>query len=75
MSSTAFLAITEAIGVKEKGCSPTNSCPVAIAFGIPAVLIDSPAVPGVFGSPEDDDIIVIDRVSKRGRIGRKVSTV
>jgi hypothetical protein len=75
MSSSASPAITEAIGVKDQGGPPTNSCPVAIASGIPAMMSDSPPVPGVFGSPEDDDIMVVDRGSKRGHTGRKVSTV
>jgi hypothetical protein len=43
--------------------------------GMPAVMIDSPAVHEVFGLPEDDDIIVVDRGSKRGRTALKVSTV
>jgi hypothetical protein len=42
---------------------------------MPAVMIDSPAVHGVFGPPEDDDIIVVDRDSKRGRTGRKFSSL
>jgi Protein of unknown function (DUF 659) len=75
MSSSASPAITEAIAVKDQGGTPTNSGPVAIASGIPAVMSDSAAVPGVFGSPEDGDIMVVYRGSKRGRTGRKVSTV
>jgi hypothetical protein len=75
MSSSASPGITEATGVKDQGGPPTNSGLVAIASGIPAVMSDSPAVPGVFGSPEDDDTMVVDRGSKRGRTGRKVSTV
>jgi hypothetical protein len=42
---------------------------------MPAVMIDSPAVRGVFGPPEDDDIIVVNRVFKRRSTGLKVSTV
>jgi hypothetical protein len=42
---------------------------------MPAVMIDSPAVHEVFRPPEDDDSIVVDRGSKRGRTGRKFSTV
>jgi hypothetical protein len=75
MSSSASPAITEATGVKDQGGPPTNSGPVAIASGIPAVMSGSPAVLGLFGSPEDDDIMVVDRGSKRGRTGRKVTTV
>jgi hypothetical protein len=75
MSSSASPANTEAIGVKDQGDPPRISGPVAIASGIPAVMSDSSAVPGVFGSPEDDDIMVVDRGSKRGHNGRKVSTV
>jgi hypothetical protein len=73
MSSSASPAITEAICVKDQGGPPTNTGPFAIASGILAVMSDSPAVPGVFGSPEDDDIMVVDRGSKRGRTGRKIS--
>jgi hypothetical protein len=75
MPSSASPAITEAIDFKGQGGPLTNSGPVAIAFGIPAAMSDSPAVPGVFGSPEGDDIMVVDRGSKRGRTGRRVSTV
>jgi hypothetical protein len=39
------------------------------------VMIDSLAVCEVFGPPEDDDIIVVNRGSRRGRTGLKVSTV
>jgi hypothetical protein len=61
---------------KDQGGPPTNSGPVAcFRYGMPAVLIDSPAVREVFGPPEDDDIIVVNRGSKRGRTGLKVSTV
>jgi hypothetical protein len=42
---------------------------------MPAVMIDSPALHEVFGPPEDYDTVVADRGSKRGRIGRKFSTV
>jgi hypothetical protein len=42
---------------------------------MPVVMIDSPVVREVFGLPEDDDIIVVNRGSKRGRTGIKVSTV
>jgi hypothetical protein len=73
MPSSAFPAITEAEDDKDQGGPPMNSCPVAIAFGMPAVMIDSPAVPGFFRPPEDDDIVVVDRRSKRGPTGRKVS--
>jgi hypothetical protein len=66
---------TEAVGDKRYRRSPTNSGPVAIACGMPAVMIDSPAVREVFGSSKDDDIIVVDRGSKRGSTGLKVSTV
>jgi hypothetical protein len=41
---------------------------------MPVVMIDSPAVREVFGPPEDDDVIVVNRGSKRGRTGLKVST-
>jgi hypothetical protein len=75
MSSSASASSTKAIGVKDQGGPPTNSGPVAIASGIPAVMSYSPAVPGVFRYSEDDDIMVIDSGSKRGRTGRKVSTV
>jgi hypothetical protein len=60
---------------KDQGGPATNSGPVAIASGMPVVMIDSPAVREVFGHPEDDDIIVVNRGSKRGRTGLKVSTV
>jgi hypothetical protein len=53
----------------------TNSGPVAIASGMPAVMIDSPAIHEVLGPPKDDDIVVVDRDSKCGRTGLKVSTV
>jgi hypothetical protein len=42
---------------------------------MPVVMIDSPAVREVFGPPEEEDIIVVNRGSKRGRTGLKVSTV
>jgi hypothetical protein len=61
--------------IKDQGDPPTNSCPVAIASGMPVVMIDSPAVLEVFGPPEDDNIIVVNRGSKRGRTELKVSTV
>jgi hypothetical protein len=60
---------------KDQGGPPTNSGPVAIASGVPLVMIDSPVVREVFGPPEDDDIILVNRGSKRGRTGLKVSTV
>jgi hypothetical protein len=60
---------------KDQGGSSTNSGPVAIASGMPVVMIDSPAFREVFGSPEDDDVIVVKRGSKRERTGLKVSTV
>jgi hypothetical protein len=60
---------------KDQGGSPTNSGPVAIASGMPVVMIDSPVVREVFGPPEDDDMMVVNRGSKRGRTGLKVSTV
>jgi hypothetical protein len=66
MSSFASPAITDAIGVKDQGSPPTNYGLVAIASGIPAVMSDSPAVPGVFRSPGADDIMVVDSGSKRG---------
>jgi hypothetical protein len=44
-----------------------------ILLRLPSLLIDSPAVPGVFGPPEDDDILVVVRGSKRRRTGRKFS--
>jgi hypothetical protein len=75
MSSSSSPAITEAICVQDQGGPSTNFGPVAIASGIPAMVSDSPAVPGVFGTPEDDDIMVFDRDSKRGRTGREFSTV
>jgi hypothetical protein len=53
----------------------TNSGPFAIASGMPVVMIDSTAIREVFGPPEDDDVIVVYRGSKRGRTGLKVSTV
>jgi hypothetical protein len=61
--------------IKDQGGPPTNSGPVAIASGMPVVMIDSPAVRELFGPPEDDDILVVNRDSKRGRTGLKVSTV
>jgi hypothetical protein len=64
MASSASPAITEAAGDKGQGGSPMNSGPVAIASGMPGVMFDSPAVPGVLGPPEDDDIIVVDPGSK-----------
>jgi hypothetical protein len=60
---------------KDQGGPPTYSGPIAIASGMPVVMSDSPAVREVFGSPEDDDVIVVNRGSKRGRTGLKVSTV
>jgi hypothetical protein len=72
MSYSDSPSIIEVIGVKHQGGPPTNSGPVAIASGIPAVMSDSSVVPGVFGSPEDVEIMVVDRGSKRGRTGRKV---
>jgi hypothetical protein len=60
---------------KDQGGPPTNSGPVAIGSGVPAVKIDSPAVREVFGPPEDDYIVVVNRGSKRGRTGLKESTV
>jgi hypothetical protein len=61
--------------IKDQGGPPTNSGPVAIASGMPVVMIDSPAVREVFGPPEGDDIFVVNRFSKRGRTGLKVFTV
>jgi hypothetical protein len=60
---------------KDQGGPPTNSGPVAIVSSMPVVMIDSPVVREVFGPAEDDDIIVVNRGSKRGRSGIKVSTV
>jgi hypothetical protein len=54
---------------------PTNSGPVAIASGMPVLMTDSPVVREVFGPPEVVDIIVVNRGSKRGRSGLKVSSV
>jgi hypothetical protein len=42
---------------------------------MPVVMIDSQAVRELFGPPKDDDTIVANRGSKRGRTGLKVSTV
>jgi hypothetical protein len=56
---------------KDRGGPPSNSGPVAIASGMPAVMIDSPAAREVFGPPEDDDIIVDNRVSKRDVLDSK----
>jgi hypothetical protein len=61
--------------IKDRGGPPTNSGPVAISSGMPVVMIDLPAVREVFGPPEDDDIIIVNRGPKRGRTGLKVSTV
>jgi hypothetical protein len=61
--------------IKGQGGPPTNSGPVAIDSGMPVVVIDSPVVREVFGPPEDDDITVVNRGSKRGRTGLEVSTV
>jgi hypothetical protein len=61
--------------INDQGGLSTNSGPVAIASGMPVVMIDSPAVREVFGPLEYDDIIVFNRGSKRGRTGLKVSTV
>jgi hypothetical protein len=61
--------------INDQGGPPTNSGPVAIASGMPVVMIDSPAVHEMFEPPEDDDNIVVNRGSKRGRTGLKVSTV
>jgi hypothetical protein len=58
-----------------KANPPTIYGPVPITSDMPAVMIDSPAAHGVFGHPDDDDIIVANRGSKRGRAGCKVSTV
>jgi hypothetical protein len=55
---------------KDQGGPPTNSGPVAIASGMPVVMIDSPVFREVFGPP-DNDIIVVNRGSKRGRTGLK----
>jgi hypothetical protein len=60
---------------KDQGGPLTNSGPVAIASGVPVVMIDLPAVREVFGPPKDDDIIVVHRGSKSGHTGLKVSTV
>jgi hypothetical protein len=57
--------------IKDQGGPPTNSGPVAFASGMPVVMIDSPAVREVFGPPKGDDIIIINRGSKRGRTGLK----
>jgi hypothetical protein len=59
---------------KDQGGPPTNSGPVAIGSGMPVVIIDSPAVREVIGLPEDDDSLFVNRGSKRGRTGLKVST-
>jgi hypothetical protein len=59
---------------KDQGGPPTISGQVAIASGMPAVMIDSPAVREVLGPPDDDDSIVVNRGSKRERTGLKVST-
>jgi hypothetical protein len=50
---------------RDQGGPPTNASPVAIASGMPVVMIDSPVVRELFGPPEDDDIIVVYRGSKR----------
>jgi hypothetical protein len=60
---------------KDQGGHPTNSGLVAIASGMPAVMIDSPAVREVFGPPEVDYVIIDNRGYKRGRTGLKLSTV
>jgi hypothetical protein len=60
---------------KDQGGPRTNSGPVAIASGMPVVMIDSQVVCEVFGPPRDDDIIVVNRGSKLGRTRLKVSTV
>jgi hypothetical protein len=60
---------------KDQGGSPTNFGPIAIASGMPVVMIDSPAVREVFGPPEVDDVIVVNRCSKRRHTGLQVSTV
>jgi hypothetical protein len=59
---------------KKQGGPPKNAGPAAVASSMPAVMIDSPAVPGVVVPPEDDDGIVADRGSERRRTGRKSST-
>jgi hypothetical protein len=59
---------------KDQGGPPTNSGPVAIASSMLVVMNDSPAAREVFGSPEDDDITVVNRGSKRRRTELKVST-
>jgi hypothetical protein len=75
MSPSAYLAITEAVGDKDQGGPPKDSGSVAIAFGLPAVTIDSSAVPGAVGPPEGGDEIVVDHCSKHGQTGRKFSIV
>jgi hypothetical protein len=40
MSSSASPAITEAVGDEDQGGPPSNSGPVAIASGMPAVMIN-----------------------------------
>jgi hypothetical protein len=60
---------------KDQGGPPTNSGPVAIASGMPVVMIDSLVDCEVFRPPDDDDTIIVNRGSKRGRTGLKVSTV
>jgi hypothetical protein len=40
MLSSASPAITEAVGDKDQGGLSRNACPVAIASGMPAVMID-----------------------------------
>jgi hypothetical protein len=42
---------------------------------MPVVMIDSPAFRELFGPPEDDEIIVVNRGSKRGRTEFKDATV
>jgi hypothetical protein len=61
--------------IKDQGSPSTNSGPVAIASGMRVVMIDSPAVLEVLGPPEDDDVIVVNRASKRERTGLKVFTI
>jgi hypothetical protein len=70
MSTFTSPAITEVVGDKDQGGPPTNSDPVAIASDMPAAMIDLPTSPGVFGPPDDDNNIVVDRGSKRGRTRR-----
>jgi hypothetical protein len=75
ISSFNFPVISEAVDEKYQGGSTRNSGTVTVASGMPAVKIDSPAIPGVFGHPEVDDKTIVNCGSKRSRTGRKASAV